>query len=80
MERRELPTCLLALHLGMDAVAAANEAEGVRENRLQNLAITIDKAKFFLRHQPAELSQARSPCLTCMKSWRQVCMKQIWTG
>ena len=27
------------------------------ENRLQNLAITLDKLNFFLRHQPVDLQQ-----------------------
>ena len=39
------------------AEAVESEAEGVMENRLQNLAITLDKLNFFLRHQPEALQQ-----------------------
>ena len=56
LERQLLPQLLL--DGGKYASAAAElEAEGVKENRLQNLAITLNKAAFFLRHQSPALQQ-----------------------
>jgi len=51
LERRLLPEALLQT-ARYSAEAVEHEAEGVMENRLQNLAITIDKINLFLRHQP----------------------------
>ena len=60
-ERALLPEQLRGLrHAGTGralytAEGADAEAEGVRGNRLQNLLITLDKAKNFLAHQDPEL-------------------------
>ena len=44
--------------------AVEHEAEGVMENRLQNLAITIDKINIFLRHQPEAARKVLKPQIT----------------
>jgi hypothetical protein len=50
LERSLLPEALRETgRYSLEAVE--HEAEGVMENRLQNLAITIDKINLFLRHQ-----------------------------
>lgn len=56
VERSLLPEALL--QTGKYTPEAVElEAEGVSENRLQNLGITLDKLNFFLRHQPVSLQQ-----------------------
>ncbi len=56
LERAELPGALAARpELGYSGEAAAIEAAGVQDNRLQNLAITLDKAKLFMRHQTPQM-------------------------
>ena len=53
-ERAELPAALCAAReFGYTPEAAAEQARGVAENRLQNLVITLDKVKHVLR-QPGQ--------------------------
>jgi hypothetical protein len=46
--------------------AAALEAGGVRNQRLQSLAITLDKAKLFMRAQPPLAQAGRAPRPGCV--------------
>ena len=55
MERSALPQALLQTGK-YNSTAVEVEAEGVTENRLQNLAITLNKLRFFLRNQPKEMA------------------------
>ncbi|KAK9818057.1 hypothetical protein WJX72_006388 [[Myrmecia] bisecta] len=65
LERAELPGALVEkAELGYTLEGAAVEADGVRDNRVQNLAITVDKAKFFMRHQTAQMQVAPLHVLT----------------
>eukprot|EP01084_Bolivina_argentea_P191739 329331_1 len=37
------------------------EAFGVKQQRMQNLAFTIDKIKYVLRNQPSQIQRIQSP-------------------
>lgn len=65
-ERKLLPDLLTAT--GRYTTEATEfEAEGVKENRLQNLAVTLHKIAFFLRHQQPERRKVM-PCLWTIAS------------
>lgn len=55
-ENQALPKMLTKDSRNYTPQSAGIEANGVRSNRLQNLVITIDKAKYFLRNQPLQVS------------------------
>lgn len=75
LERALLPEALKALKK-FEGVATELEADGVKENRLQNLAITLDKLAFFLRHQPAE--RIHQPPLRVLTEAE--ILESLWTG
>mmetsp|Transcript_26094 Transcript_26094/g.85738 ORF Transcript_26094/g.85738 Transcript_26094/m.85738 type:complete len:1200 (+) Transcript_26094:70-3669(+) len=62
-ETQLLPQALLArgAAFGYNESNVAVEAAGVRETRIQNLAITIDKVKYFLAQQKSEENKVAPP-------------------
>lgn len=70
---KEMPD--LQLVYGNDEESAVVESQGVLANRLQNLVVTLDKAKYFLRNQPPEM---RGPPLRYLTDKEVV--EQLWLG
>eukprot|EP00210_Caulerpa_lentillifera_P005634 g5387.t1 len=72
-EHNELPRVLMNGSSDYTAQSAEIEANGVKSNRLQNLVITIDKAKHFLRNQAHQ-----DPPLQLLTD-KEV-LELLWTG
>jgi hypothetical protein len=76
LEETFLRAELLIHPLGLyTEAAAAAEAKGVMANRLQNVVITLDKAKMFLQCEPG---QPRGPLLRLLTDDEVV--EHLWTG
>lgn len=52
-------------HKTYNEASALEESNGVVSHRLQNLVITLDKAKYFLRRQPGKLASVSIRCVPC---------------
>eukprot|EP00873_Tetraselmis_striata_P037804 jgi/Tetstr1/458068/TSEL_044575.t1 len=73
-EHAALPGAL-AERAGMPAERAEQEAQTIRSHRLQNLAVTLDKVKYFLRKQPENFQNAPLRMLT-----DEEVVTHLWTG
>jgi len=69
-----LPNALTQTH-GYSEAQAQVEVDAIRSNRIQNLACTLDKAKYFLSKQSKE---CRSPPVRMLTELEVV--KHLWTG
>ena len=64
-ERNQLPSKLLKNYKRYTQFSAEVESNGVKANRLQNLFITLDKAKYFLRKQDDAVHHAATSYPEC---------------
>lgn len=76
LERQLLPAQLLALQLRAryTPLAAAAEAKGVSDNRLQNIAITLDKVRLCMQHP----GQPQKPPLRLLSD--EEAKQHVWSG
>eukprot|EP00803_Ostreobium_quekettii_P008883 evm.model.scf_335EXC.9 EVM.evm.TU.scf_335EXC.9 scf_335EXC:53090-63556(+) len=81
-EAQELPAALVRMseanpELGFNYTLpkAKIEAIGVKANRVHNLVVTLDKAKYFLRKQPSDM---QGPPLRLLSD-KEV-LEHLWTG